>query len=406
MLTKFNLFKNIINESDNNYSHLKDKYNSLGEYVEHLYTIIDNKEEFSTILGEHLKVPAKKYKTSSYKVGDYVLLEYWYREFLTPVKLIDKHGRKYTASHDIAESEIQNAPDEIITKDMIVDHFRETKDNKVYKNIPTDVRISNAVNSINPYDQMLLVKKLHDKFKITERVKYDLDIEEAKNISILGQIGFNSFLKVLSALNLPNIEINRENCPNDFFLMFISEKLNIDRLLQVFKRFKSMDPISDLLSKSNDSIRVYFGLKYNNRLMVEYGIVKDEKRVVIGEYTLSKKNWEKLKEKESKPLKSLQTQIEHIDIKELKKLMKIKGEISNFSPGYYNEKTNPYIENNTLVQGYEGTGKWDSGTITTKSFDEIKSTFKGWISTQKWAKDIVFNIKPDKFWVWIKIKMK
>jgi hypothetical protein len=403
MIKKFNSFKDIVNE--NHYSELKLKYHSLGEYVEHLYNIIDDKSEFLVILGEHLKVPKKKYKTSSYKVNDYVLLEYWYGEFLTPVKLIDKHGRKFTASHDIAESEIQNAPDEMITKDMIVDHFRKTKDNQVYKNIPTDVRISNSVNLLNAYDQMLLVKKLQDKFDVSERVKFDLDIEEGKNVSILGQIGFNSFLKVLSALNLPDIEINRENCPNDFFLIFITEKLNIDRLLAVFKRFRSMGQISDLLSNSNNSVRVYFGLKYGNKLMLEYGIIKDEKRIVIGEYTLSKKNWDKLKAKKSKPLQSLQSQIEHIDIKELKKLMKIKGEISNFSPGYYNEKTNPYIENNTLVQGYEGTGKWDSGTITTKSFDEIKSTFKEWVSTQKWAKEIVFNIKPDKFWIWVKIKM-
>lgn len=404
MLTKFNQFKDIINESK--YTDLKKKYNSLGEYVEHLYNIIDNKEEFSTILGESIKIPSKKYKSNSFKVGDYVLIEYWYRDFLTPVKLIDKHGRKYTASHNISESEIQNAPDVIITRDMIVDHFRETKDNRVHKSVPTDVRISNAVNLMNPYDQMLLVKKLQDTFGINERIKYDLDIDEVKNMSILGQVGFNSFLKVISALNLPNIEINRDNCPNDFFLIFITEKLNIDRLMKVFKRFRSMGSISDLLSKSNDPLRVYFGLKYTNKLILEYGVIKNERRVVVGEYTLTKRNWVKLKEKKSNPLKSLQDQIEHIDIKDLKKLMKIKGEITNFSPGYYNDKSNPYIENNTLVQGYEGTGKWDSGTITTNSFNEIKETFKEWVVTQKWSKDIVFNIKPDKFWIWVKIKIK
>tara|TARA_R110000772_G_scaffold2410_2_gene8383 strand:+ start:2816 stop:4024 length:1209 start_codon:yes stop_codon:yes gene_type:complete len=402
MIAQFNTFRNTINE--NKYSDLKKKHDSLGEYVEHLYNIIDDKKKFSSILGEHLKVPTKKYNSKSYKVDDYILLEYWHRGFLTPVKIIDKHGRKYTVSHNIEESDIQNSPDEIISRDMIVDHFRETKDNKKEKNISTDIRISNSVNLMNPYDQMLLVKKLQDEFQITERVKFDL--EETKNISLLGQIGFNSFLKVVSALNLPNIEINRENCPNDFFLIFITEKLNVERLLKIFKRFKSMGPISDLLSESNDSLRIYFGTKYSNKLMLEYGIIKDEKRIAIGEYTLSKKNWDKLKIKNSKPLKSLQSQIEHIDIKELRKLMKIKGSLTNFSPGYYNEKTNPYIENNTLVQGYEGTGKWDSGTITNNSYKEIKATFKEWVLTQNWGKDIVFNISPNKFWVWIKIKLK
>lgn len=404
MLTKFESFKSLINE--NKYAEIKDKYNSLGEYVEHLYNIIDDQDKFSSILGEHLKIPTKKYNTKSFKVGDYVLIEYWYKDFLTPVKLIDKHGRKFTATHNIEESEIKNAPDEIITKDMIVDHFRQTKDNKVKENIPTDIRISNSVNLMNGYDQMLLVKKLQDEFGIDEKVKFDVDIDETKNITLLGQIGFNSFLKSITALSLPDIEINRENCPNDFFVLFMTEKINLERFLKILKRFKSMSELYDLLSQTNDNIRIYFGLKYDNRIHMEYGVIKNKKRISIGEYKITKRKWEKLKSKKSKPLKSLQGQIENMDIKDLKKLMRIKVDISNFSPGYYNEKTNPYIEDNTLIQGYQGTGKWSNGTITTNSFNEIKSAFKEWVLTQKWTKDIVFNIKPDKFWIWVKIRMK
>ena len=85
--------------------------------------------------------------------------------------------------------------------------------------------------------------------------------------------------------------------------------------------------------------------------------------------------------------------------------MKIKQDLTNFSPGYYHEKSNPYIEDNVLVQGYFGTGKWDKGTITSNSFDEIKSSFKKWVLTQKWGKIIVFRIIPDKFWVKIEIKL-
>ena len=404
MLIKYNQFRSLINES--RYVDIKNKYNSLGEYVEHLYDTTEDKKEFSSILGDHLKLPAKKYKTNSYKVGDLVLMEYWYRGFLTPVKIVEKIGRKYLCSHNIDDSKIQNAPDEMLTRDMIVDHLRVTKDNRTYKNITTDVSISNAVNLLKPYDQMLLVKKLQDTFGVNEDMKFDLNIEDVKNVSVLGQAGFNSFLKVLNALNLPSIEINRDSCPNDFFLIFVSEKLNTDRLLKLFKRFRSMNSIHDLLSDGSDPLRIYFGLKYSNKLMMEYGIIKDSKRIVIGEYSLGKRNWNKLIESKSKALTPLQEQIKHIDIRELKKLMKIKGEISNFSPGYYIEKSNPYIENNTLVQGYKGTGKWVSGTITTNSFNEVRSTFKEWVVGQSWSKDIVFNIKPDKFWIWVKIKIK
>lgn len=408
MIKKYDIFQNI----NEDYSDLKSKYHSLGEYVEHLSNIIDDEERFSQILGEYLKVPTKKYNIKTFKVDDYVSIEYWYNDIITPVKIINKKGRTYDITHNIEESEIQNAPDEQIQKDKIVDHYRKTDENKKEKNIDTSIRISNAVNVLNSYDQMLLVKKLRDEFKIEENNHFDL--EEAKDLTLLGKTGFNSFIKVLSALNLPNVEIDKENCPKDFFVIFLTEKLNKERLLKIFKRFKSMAQISEIISKSDDQIRIYFGMKYNSKLFVEYGIVKGEKRTVIGEFGLSKSNWNKLKEKNSKPLKSLQSQIANIEIKDLKRLMKIKGDISNFSPGYFHEKSNPYIvaekdkdDNvvNLLVQGYYGTGKWEQGTITSNSYNEIKSSLKEWILTQKWAKDVVFNLKPDKFWLWIKIKL-
>lgn len=406
MIKSFQSFKEL---NENKYADLKSEYNSLGEYVEHLYSILDNEEDkdkFERILGEFLKVPKKKYNTKKFEVGDYVLIEYWYKDIITPVKLIEKNGRKFIGSHDIEESEIRNAPNEELTKDMIIDHFNVTKDNKKEKNIPTDIRISNSVNMLKNYDAMLLVKRLQEEFdsKLEEAHKFEL--EETKNISLLGQFQFGSFLKILSALSLPNIEIDRDNCPRDFFLIFITEKINRDRFFEILKRFRSMNPISDLLSQTNDPLRVYFGLKYNNQLMLEYGVIKGDNRVAVGEYKLSKNNWVKLKNKESKVLKSLQEQIEHIDIKDLRKLMKIKSTLTNFSPGYYSEKSNPYIENNTLVQGYKGNGKWIDNTITTDSYTKLKKTFKDWVLTQKWSKDIVFNIKSKDYWHWIKIKLK
>lgn len=402
MIKKFNLFDNAINESGK-YEDIKKKYNTLGEYVEHLHSIIEDESTFSSILGEYLKIPTKKYNTKTFKVDDYVLMEYWYNDILTPVKIIDKTGRTYLVSHNIEESEIQNAPDEKITKERIVDHFRETKDNKKEKSVGTDIRISNSVNLLNPYDQMLLVKKLHDEFQVDENSKFEL--EESKDLSVLSKSGFNSFIKVVSALSLPDIKSDKENCPNDFFIIFISDKLNRERLLEILSRFKSMNQISDIISQSNDPIRIYFGLNYVNSLTMEYGIIKDEKRIVIGNYKITKSGWDKLKSKNSKPLISLQDQISQIDLKDLKKLMKIKKSISNFSPGYFHEKTNPFIENNMLVQGYYGVGKWNNGTITTDSYNQVKSDLKEWILTQKWSNDVVFNVKPEKFWVTIKIKI-
>jgi hypothetical protein len=58
---------------------------------------------------------------SFYKEGDIVLIKYWYDEILTPVKIIEKVGRRYKVSHNVSQSDIFNAPDEFITTKDIID---------------------------------------------------------------------------------------------------------------------------------------------------------------------------------------------------------------------------------------------------------------------------------------------
>jgi hypothetical protein len=59
-----------------------------------------------------------------YKENDIVLIEYWYDSRIVPVKIIEKQGRKYKVTHNIPESEIFNAPDEIIKSSDIIDYYR------------------------------------------------------------------------------------------------------------------------------------------------------------------------------------------------------------------------------------------------------------------------------------------
>lgn len=59
---------------------------------------------------------------SFFKVGDKVLIEYWYNGMITPVKIIKGiTSRSYKISHDIDESKIKNAPEEIIKSTNIID---------------------------------------------------------------------------------------------------------------------------------------------------------------------------------------------------------------------------------------------------------------------------------------------
>jgi hypothetical protein len=62
---------------------------------------------------------------SFYKEGDIVLIEYWYNNIITPVKIIEKISKvSFKVIHNIDESQIRNAPDEIIKSSNIIDHFR------------------------------------------------------------------------------------------------------------------------------------------------------------------------------------------------------------------------------------------------------------------------------------------
>lgn len=61
---------------------------------------------------------------SYYKVGDIVLIEYWYNDMITCVMITDIVGRKYKVTHNIPESKIFNAPDEIIKSSDIIDTYK------------------------------------------------------------------------------------------------------------------------------------------------------------------------------------------------------------------------------------------------------------------------------------------
>jgi hypothetical protein len=62
---------------------------------------------------------------SFYNEADIVLIEYWYNDMITPVKIVEKVSKvSYKVSHNVPNSKIQNAPDEIIKKGDIIDKAR------------------------------------------------------------------------------------------------------------------------------------------------------------------------------------------------------------------------------------------------------------------------------------------
>ncbi len=60
-----------------------------------------------------------------YKEGDLVLIEYWYNGMVTPVKILEKVGRRFKVTHNISQSQIFNAPDELVSSSDIIDHYNQ-----------------------------------------------------------------------------------------------------------------------------------------------------------------------------------------------------------------------------------------------------------------------------------------
>ncbi len=62
---------------------------------------------------------------SFYKEGDVILIEYWYNDMITPVKIVEKLSKvSYKVTHNVPNSKIFNAPDEVIKSSDIIDHAR------------------------------------------------------------------------------------------------------------------------------------------------------------------------------------------------------------------------------------------------------------------------------------------
>lgn len=68
-----------------------------------------------------------EYSKFAYQKDDIVLIEYWYeseytKNIITPVKIVERVNRmKYIISHDVENSLIRNAPNEIILAENIID---------------------------------------------------------------------------------------------------------------------------------------------------------------------------------------------------------------------------------------------------------------------------------------------
>jgi hypothetical protein len=335
-----------------------------------------------------------------------------FNEFLTENKYIE-----ITDEHGSFGQYIEKLEDMFESDEEKIERFRQIVGKYLEDSgVNPQVRISNAVNTLDELDQRLLVKELKREFELTENIdseevdtqeEAEQEMSEVKDMRLSGKFGFNSFLKVITALNLSDIKPNYEDCPSDFSIIYTILSIDKQRLLNIMKRFRSLDFASDIVDKCEDSVvGLYYGLKYNKQFNMEYGLVLNDKRTVCGEFKFGKGALTKMLKHPSKALNSFKELMQDCDLKRMKTLMKVKYDMDTFSPGYFHKKATPHIKGDVLTCAYYGVGKWNKGMIDKEDYQRMKQEFNDWILTQKWKKHVTFNVKPGKFWVYFKIKAK
>lgn len=196
-----------------------------------------------------------------YKIGEIVLIEYWYNNMICPVKILEQRGRSYLITHNIPQSLIKNAPDEIIKSSDIIDNYRKNE-------IPKQYNLFENSYWESPND--LIIQDLQDIF-------IEVNDEPLWNVRFwLGSISINgnnhkSFVIIIEVIDDdPEYEIEGQNPPpiiseciertidfmsgkgfNNYKITFEEEESDIIKTIHI-------DNISELDIWSNNFIRIEF----------------------------------------------------------------------------------------------------------------------------------------------------
>lgn len=286
--------------------------------------------------------------------------------------------------------------------------------NRYIDDIDPSIRIANAINLLDDKTQKeiksqvdnYLQNGIEDKEpKVVVSTETDTFLESMaqEEISVAGKGVFNSFLKSLTALGKKDNKANYDICPDDFLIYYQFDNLSSEDVKIVFKRFKSLLRYTSLIDYDKSEISLYFGVKVNGYF--EYGI-NYENKIPIGQFKLNKSTINWILRLESKSAHSLKKDLVNLSFKDIKILGKIKQEIKQYQPGYFEKKSPIYINDRVISFGYYGVGNWNNGKLSDDDFNTIKAKFNDWVLSKKWSSVVLYSINPKSFWLNINLKLK
>jgi hypothetical protein len=159
----------------------------------------------------------------------------------------------------------------------------------------------------------------------------------------------------------------------------------------------------DLIDYGKKECGLYFGIKCDGTF--EYGIAYD-KLNPIGQFKITSSIVKWIITLESKSAASLKKEIVNLSSNDIILLGKIKNDMKDFKPGYFEKESKPTISDKVISFGYYGVGKWDNGKLDEGELMNIKNNFSSWVMSKKWGQKVLISVKPHSFWLYLSIKLK
>jgi hypothetical protein len=304
--------------------------------------------------------------------------------------------------------EIHNSLGEYIEDLAKNDEYIQMIVGQMTGDINPSIRLSNAINLLDDLTKVELLKRVENHLngvegdtKVTatidaETVEPNEHIDESYGKGVL-----NTFFKCLTALGFKENTPQTNEIPAEFLIFFKFTGIESSKVESVFSRFKSLQSIK--IDYTYPNIGLYFGIKCDG--LFEYGYYYDN-LISIGQFKLTKSIYNRIKLSDLKSAAGLKKVLVNLSFEDIILMSKIKVEMDKFNPGHFEQKMVPQINDRIISFGYYGVGKWDNGQLDIGELENIKNNFKTFLIKYKWSEKVMINIYPNKFWVYIQIKLK
>jgi len=277
------------------------------------------------------------------------------------------------------------------------------------KDINPNVRIANAINSLDNHTQELILKMIQDE---QSDIKPEKEVEVTPITSTRfdesqqtgGKNIFKCFLKVISALGQKDCEIDWNYVPQNYLALFITNDVDTEQMKSIMSRYLYFDNFIKSQTEISNTSKLYFGIK--NDMYLDYGVMVDGRMICLGKFLLTQGTYNFIMTLDLKSATNLKKFLVGLDLSKLSILSKVKSIMKDYFPGQSDDKISPTINGDVISYGFQGLGNWDNGQMDMGELDNIKSNLRSFFMQNKWSDKIQFNVIPSDQWVFINIKFK